>query len=204
VKVEARDLGVRLGGRTVFEGIDFSWQGPGTVAVTGRNGSGKTTLLRVLAGLLRPGRGQVTWHDGTKALGRVEARRRLGLLGPEVELYEELSALENLAFFAEARGLPWSDRHGEAWLDRLGLGGRGRERVGGFSSGMRQRVRIAFAFQAHAGLVLLDEPGTSLDDAGRSLLRELVREAEQTALVIVATNDALEAAWGATSIRLAA
>jgi energy-coupling factor transporter ATP-binding protein EcfA2 len=52
--------------------------------------------------------------------------------------------------------------------------------------------------------VLLDEPGTSLDDAGRSLLRELVREAEQTALVIVATNDALEAAWGATSIRLAA
>ncbi len=204
MRVAARDLGVRLGGRTVFEGIDFSWQGPGAVAVTGRNGSGKTTLLRVLAGLLRPGRGSVQWHDGERALSRLEARRSLGLLGPEVEMYEELSALENLAFFAAARGLHWSDRHGEAWLDRLGLGGRGHERVGGFSSGMRQRVRLAFAFQAEPSLVLLDEPGTSLDDSGRSLLRELVRDAQEKALVVVATNDALEAAWGQSSIRLAA
>ena len=195
---------MRLGGRTVFEGLDFSWQGPGAVAITGRNGSGKTTLLRVLAGLLRPGRGAVTWHDGERAMSRVEARRSLGLLGPEVEMYEELTALENLAFFAEARGLAWSDRHGDAWLDRLGLGGRGRERVGGFSSGMRQRVRLAFAFQAHPSLVLLDEPGTSLDDAGRALLRELVREAAERSLVVVATNDAMEAAWGTSSIRLAA
>jgi heme exporter protein A len=204
VRVAVRDLGVRLGGRTVFEGLDFSWQGPGAVAITGRNGSGKTTLLRVLAGLLRPGRGTITWHEGERMLSRLEARRGLGLLGPEVEMYEDLTALENLAFFARARGLPWSDRHGESWLDRLGLGGRGRERVGAFSSGMRQRVRLAFAFQANPSLVLLDEPGTSLDDAGRSLLRELVREAQESALVIVATNDAMEAAWGQSSIRLAA
>jgi heme exporter protein A len=204
VRVAARELGVRLGGRVVFASLSFAWEGPGVVAVTGANGSGKTTLLKVLAGLLEPGRGAVEWTENGRVLKPAMARARLGFVSPEIGLYEDLSALENLAFFARARGLAWSESEGRAWLTRLGLADRGSDRLGGFSSGMKQRVKLAFALQARPALVLLDEPGSNLDEAGRAVLRELVVEAARDALVVVATNDPEEAAWTRSTLALAA
>lgn len=204
MRIEARGLGVRLGGRVVFASLTFAWEGPGVIAVTGANGSGKTTLLKVLAALLTPGRGEVSWSEGGRALKAAQARARLGFVSPEIGLYEDLSALENLAFFARARGQAWSEREGEEWLSRLGLAGRGRERLAGYSSGMKQRVKLAFALMAGPGAVLLDEPGSNLDHSGRAVLEELVREAARNALVVVATNDPAEAAWAASRIELAA
>jgi heme exporter protein A len=204
VRIEARELGVRLGGRVVFASLSFAWEGPGVIAVTGPNGSGKTTLLKVLAGLLAPGHGEVRWSESGRALKAAEARNRLGFVSPEIGLYEDLSALENLSFFAEARGRAWSASDGDAWLARLGLEGRGDERLAGYSSGMKQRVKLAFALMAAPGLVLLDEPGSNLDEAGRAVLGRLVVEASRDALVVVATNDPAEAAWGRAGIELAA
>jgi heme exporter protein A len=195
VKVQAEDLGVRLGGRVIFQGLSFTWESPGAIAVTGSNGSGKTTLLKVLAGLLAPGKGRVVWEDGGRSLTGFAARSRLGYVSPELGLYEDLTVHENLAFFAEARGMEWSRKCGEGWLDRLGLHGRGDDRLAGYSSGMKQRVKLAFALTARPGLVLLDEPGSNLDDAGRRVLADLVAEAARDALVVVATNDPVEAAW---------
>jgi heme exporter protein A len=204
VRVEARGLGVRLGGRVVFAGLSFDWAGPGVIAVTGANGSGKTTLLKVVAGLLEPGRGTIAWQADGRALKPREARARLGFVGPEIGLYEDLSARENLAFFAAARGQDWSDELAARWLDRLGLTGRGDDRLAAYSSGMKQRVKLAFALMARPGLVLLDEPGSNLDDSGRALLSGLVEEAARDALVVVATNDPAEAAWARVRVELAA
>jgi heme exporter protein A len=202
MRVTASDLGVRLGGRVIFEGLAFDWRPPGVVAVTGRNGAGKTTLLRVVAGLLRPGRGRLGWEDGGRALSPVEARGGLGFVSPEIGLYEDLSPLENLAFFAAARGLDWDEAAGLRWMDRLGLAGRGHDRLGGYSSGMKQRVKLAFAFQADPTLVLLDEPGSNLDRSGKDTLVGLVREAAREALVVVATNDPEEASWADSEFAL--
>jgi len=204
VRVEARGLGVRLGGRVVFASLSFDWEGPGVIAVTGANGSGKTTLLKVVAGLLAPGRGSIAWLEGERALKPRDARAGLGFVSPEIGLYEDLSARENLAFFAEARGLAWSGADTDRWLARLGLTGRGDDRLAGYSSGMKQRVKLAFALMARPSLVLLDEPGSNLDDAGRTLLAGLVTEAARTALVVVATNDPAEAAWARAKVELAA
>jgi len=204
VRVEARGLGVRLGGRVVFASLSFDWEGPGVIAVTGANGSGKTTLLKVVAGLLAPGRGSIAWLDGGRALKPHEARAGLGFVSPEIGLYEDLSARENLAFFAAARGLSWSTGDSDRWFARLGLQGRGDDRLAGYSSGMKQRVKLAFALMARPGLVLLDEPGSNLDDAGRALLAGLVEDAARTAMVVVATNDPAEAAWAHSRIELAA
>ena len=204
MRVEARELGVRLGGRVVFAALSFDWEGPGVIAVTGANGSGKTTLLKVVAGLLAPSRGSIAWREGARALKPHDARKGLGFVSPELGLYEDLSARENLAFFAGARGLAWSDADGERWLARMGLAGRGNDRLAGYSSGMKQRVKLAFALMARPGLVLLDEPGSNLDDAGRVLLAGLVEEAARTALVVVATNDPAEAAWAQARVELAA
>ena len=202
MRIVADDLGVRLGGRVVFAGLSFDWSGPGIVAVTGRNGAGKTTLVKTLASLLTPGRGTLRWEVGGRALRPAEARAQLGFAGPDVGLYDDLTALENLAFFARARGLAWSAADGLRWLETLGLAGRGDERLAGYSSGMKQRVKLAFAFQARPALVLLDEPGSNLDADGRALTARLVHEAATHALVVVATNEAEEAAWGRTRFDL--
>jgi heme exporter protein A len=210
MRVTARDLGVRLDGRVVFSEVSFDWRGPGVVAVTGSNGAGKTTLLKVVAGLLAPGRGGVTWSagDGTSPggdappLAKAAARARLGFVSPELGLYEDLTALENLAFFAAVKGLAWSDADGERWLARVGLAGRGRERLAAYSSGMKQRAKLACALVHAPTLLLLDEPGSNLDAEGRAALAALVHETAARALVVVATNDPAEAAWGATRLTL--
>ena len=202
MRVTGSDLGVRLGGRVVLSGIGFDWRGPGIVGVTGPNGAGKTTLLKLLAALLRPGRGTLGWELGGRLLAAREVRARVGFAGPELGLYEDLGALENLAFLARARGFPWSDADGEAWLERIGLTGRGHERLASYSSGMKQRVKLAFALSGRPPLVLLDEPGSNLDAAGRTLARELVEEAARESLVVVATNDEQEARWGAVRLDL--
>jgi heme exporter protein A len=203
VRVVAEALGIRLSGRVVFDGLSFDWQGPGIVAVTGPNGAGKTTLMKTLATLLAPGRGTLRHESGGRTLEVREARRQLGFAGPELALYDDLGALENLAFFARARGLAWSAADGRAWLERLGLAGRGEERLATFSSGMKQRIKLAFALQGRPALVLLDEPGSNLDAAGRAQVEALVREAAAEALVVVATNDEAEARWGAARLELA-
>ena len=202
MRIVAEGLGVRLSGRVVFNDVAFAWNGPGVVTVTGRNGAGKTTLLKVLAALLRPGRGTLRWEDGAGALTPAAARRRLGFAGPDRGVWEDLTALETLAFGARARGLAWSESDGTAWLERLGLAGRGRERLAAYSSGMKQRVKLAFALLGSPALVLLDEPGSTLDDEGRTAVWRLGRETAERALVVVATNDPAEAAWGRTGIAL--
>jgi len=204
VRVEARGLGVRLGGRVVFAELAFDWEGPGVIAVTGANGSGKTTLLKVVAGLLAPGRGSIAWVSEGRGLKVQEARARLGLVSPELSLYEDLTARENLAFFAAARGQAFGQDDADRWFARLGLTGRGDDRLASYSSGMKQRMKLAFAMMGEPPLLLLDEPGSNLDDAGRTLLAGLVEEAARTSLVVVATNDPAEAAWAGARVELAA
>ncbi|MGH7725189.1 MAG: ABC transporter ATP-binding protein [Candidatus Eiseniibacteriota bacterium] len=204
MRIKARSLGVRLGGRVVFDALEFDWEAPGVVAVTGPNGSGKTTLLKVLAGLLVPGRGRIEWEDGGKALGVRDVRARLGFAGPEIGLYEDLTGAENLEFFAAATGRSWNGSESRTLLDRFGLADRGGDRVMGYSSGMKQRLKLAFAVQAEPALLLLDEPGSNLDDDGRARLVRMVAETGRQALVVVATNDPEEASWAGTRLSLPA
>jgi heme exporter protein A len=204
VRIQARSLGVRLGGRVVFDALEFDWEAPGVVAVTGPNGSGKTTLLKVLAGLLVPGRGRIEWEDGGKALGVRDVRARLGFAGPEIGLYEDLTGAENLEFFAAATGRSWNGNESRTLLDRFGLADRGGDRVMGYSSGMKQRLKLAFAVQAEPPLLLLDEPGSNLDDDGRARLVRMVAETGRRALVVVATNDPEEASWAGIRLSLPA
>ena len=103
--VEIRDLAKSYNRRLIFSGLTVSVAGGGALVVTGPNGSGKTTLLRILAGLVRPTSGTVTMTIGEARLSPLEARTHLGFVGPDIALYHELTALENLAFFARVRGL---------------------------------------------------------------------------------------------------
>jgi heme exporter protein A len=189
---EARDLAHRYGARSALEPLSFSLAGPTVAAVTGPNGSGKTTLLRIVSGLLRAGRGTCTLAVGGREVAPAERRRWVGYAGPALAFYEELTAAENLTFAAETRGLADPKATAAAALARVGLDSRAADRVAALSSGMMQRLRLAFAVLHRPPVLLLDEPGSHLDEEGRALVARLVEEERQRGLVLIATNDERE------------
>jgi heme exporter protein A len=188
--LDVEGLAMRFGRRRLFEGLSFTVRPGVPLAVVGPNGSGKSTLLKILAGVLAPAAGRVGLRVGGAEVPEAERPHRVGLVAPYLQLYDPLTARENLSFLARARRLPEA-RVGEV-LEQVGLGGRADEAVATFSTGMRQRLRVAAARLHDPPLLLLDEPSATLDAAGRELVRGLLDPAR---LVVLATNDPAEAAW---------
>jgi ABC-type multidrug transport system ATPase subunit len=185
----AEDLSKSFSGGPLFEGLSLSIRG-GLVAVAGRNGSGKTTLLKILAGLARPTTGRVRVERDGRALADPGRRLAVGWTGPDLELYGELTAEENLLFFRRAAGRPERIEDARRRLLELGLAEEaiGR-RVEEFSTGMKQRLRLAFATLFDPEILLLDEPANGLDVEGRAVLAGVVERARRRGAVVVASND---------------
>jgi ABC-type multidrug transport system ATPase subunit len=161
----------------------------GVLSVRGPNGCGKSTLLRCLAGLLRPDRGTITARERGRELAADARRSRVGYVAPDVAFYDELSGGENLRFFARLRGT--DPARGEALLDRLGLAAERPYHA--MSSGMRQRLRWAFALLHEPEILLLDEPFQNFDAAGEATARELLAERLAAgALAVVASPAEVE------------
>jgi len=190
--IAARDLAHRYSPRRGLEPVSFEIEGPLVASVTGPNGSGKSTLLRIVAGLLRPNRGLCALRCDGREIARGERRECVGLATPDLSFYEELTVGENLVFAAEARGL--ADPRGcvRESLERVGLWARAGDRADALSSGMRQRLRLAFALPHRPPVLLLDEPGSHLDEAGRAMVARLVGEHRAHGLVLIATNEERE------------
>lgn len=183
---------MRFGPRRLFDGLSVAVEPGAPLAVVGANGSGKSTLLLLFAGLLAPTGGAVRLEVGDEPVDPREVPRTVGYVAPALDLYEALSARETLAFLARARSLPDGSDRAVAVLGRVGLGGRMDDPVAAFSTGMRQRLRIATALLHDPPVLLLDEPGATLDAAGRDLTASLV--ADPSRVVVLATNDPVEAA----------
>jgi heme exporter protein A len=201
--LELRDIYKSFGERDVICGVNVSL-GSGCLVVTGRNGSGKSTLLRIIAGLTAPSSGEVVFTRDGEQLGGDALRDAAGLVAPDLTLYDELSAIENLRFFSRVRGLHRSDAELAALLDRFGLSGREDDTLGSYSSGMRQRVKYAFALVHDPDVLLLDEPSANLDEAGAAIVDQVIAEHRSRGIVIVATNEADELRYGDSVLELGA
>lgn len=202
VVLEAQALAHRYAGRRGLEPVSFSVRAPGAVAVCGANGAGKSTLLRIVAGLLRPSHGRLRLAIGGRELPPEARRHVVGLASPELQFYDEFTVLENLRFAGEARGLGAPTEAAMRALERVGLESRAHDRVPALSSGMKQRLRLAFAVLGEPPVLMLDEPGSHLDDAGRDAVRALVAEGKRRGLVLVATNEESERRLGDERIEL--
>ena len=179
------------GRRALFSEVSVEVAPGQCLVVSGANGAGKSTLLKIIAGLLRP------------EAGHVEFGGPRGYAAPDVQLYAELTGTENLAFFARLRGIMEIDSEG--LLKEVGLpAARGRDFVSAYSSGMRQRLKLAVSLLGDPPLVIWDEPTATLDTAGRAIADALLTESRAAGRIIVAaTNDPAEARrWGDLSLTI--
>ncbi len=174
--IEADGLVKRFGPVTVLDGISFTTPQGSKTALLGANGAGKSTLLALLSTLAAPtaGSARVAGFDVGKQ--GVEVRRRIGVLAHRPMVYEELSSLENLRFFARLYEVPEAEARIEELLRRVGLWRRRHEPAEVLSRGYHQRLALTRALVHSPPVLLVDEPETGLDEEGLALLDELVLE----------------------------
>ena len=180
-------LGRKFGTRWIFRNISFSLGIGDRLVVVGPNGSGKSTLVRVIAGLLPANEGTVEAPDG------------IGYSAIEQQLYPNLTCAEHLEFTATMRDC---DSDVDALLARVGLSDARNVFASQMSTGMKARLRMAIAVQAKPLLLILDEPGACLDETGRALVQDIVREQSTRGACILATNDPAERLLGGLELVL--
>jgi ABC-type multidrug transport system ATPase subunit len=177
--IRARGLARRFGDKRALEPVDFELVRGGFLVVTGPNGSGKTTLLRLCAGLLIPTAGQL----------EVDAERgQVGYLAHEPLVYRELTAIENLDLYGRLYRVPERRERIGMLLERFGLWEARAERTGAYSRGMLQRLALCRALLHDPELLILDEPGNALDEAGEELLERELDELRRERTLLVASH----------------
>jgi ABC-type multidrug transport system ATPase subunit len=187
--VTVADVSRHFGRRRALAHVSLIVRSGDILGLLGPNGAGKSTLIGILATLVAPTLGAVRYGPRSSRELGAALRRRIGLLAHELHLYPELSARQNLSFFAELYGLRPDDIVDGA-LARAGLSDRGQDEVAGFSRGMRQRLALERALLHGPRLVLFDEPFTGLDDRAVSLVSDRLRKlAADGAIVVLATHD---------------
>lgn len=205
-RFSGQDLVCIRGERTVFQGLDFQVDGGGALVLTGPNGSGKSSLLRLMAGLLPPAQGSLTW-DGRDIGDDVDAYRGgLHYVGHADPVKPVLSVAENLAFWTALRGLPGQmkaleDRVRQA-LEAFGIGRLADVPAGFLSAGQRRRVNLARLVAAPARLWLLDEPTAALDAAAVAALEKAIGDHRAGGGMVVVSTHAKMALDGARGLDL--
>ncbi|MEQ1934697.1 MAG: ABC transporter ATP-binding protein [Fimbriimonadaceae bacterium] len=183
----AQALGKRYGDRWIFRGVSFELEPGQCLIISGNNGSGKSTLVRCLAGLILVSEGSVS---NTQSFGYAAI---------ELQPYSTLTAREHLELFAQMKGCL---AEVSELLNQVGLGNATEVPAGQMSTGMKARLKLALALQGEPAVLILDEPGASLDEGGRDLLDQICNEQKRRGALIVATNDPLEKRWGTHEISM--
>jgi len=184
------DVARHYGRRKALSQISFTCEPGEIVGLLGPNGAGKSTLLNILATVLSPSVGRVQYGDHTGTDAGASVRAQIGMLGHDLFLYPELTARENLTFFAHLYGLKEVAETVNAALDSANLIARADDYVSGFSRGMRQRVALERALLHGPRLILLDEPFTGLDQASTAALVARLRERQRAGcMIVLATHD---------------
>ncbi|HSB66085.1 MAG TPA: heme ABC exporter ATP-binding protein CcmA [Anaerolineales bacterium] len=183
-----RKLVKRFGLKPVLRGLDFSVETGEFVALLGPNGAGKTTLLRILSSLSRPTMGKVTIAGYSLPDQAASIRRRLGVVSHLPLLYGDLTAEENLRFYARMYNIPKRDRRISEVLELVGLAARQGDLVRTFSRGMQQRLAIGRAVLHDPEVVLFDEPHTGLDQDACQMLDNVLRDVAAYGRTVVMTS----------------
>lgn len=193
--IEVRAVEKRFGSVQALAGMEFTVRRGEAFGLLGPNGAGKTTTMLLLAGVLRPDRGEV-WIDGQRDPTRPSVRRGLGVAPQGLAIYDELTAEENLRFFGKLHG--WTaaalaERVANG-LEFAGLTARRRDRAGTFSGGMKRRLNLACALVHDPAVLLCDEPTVGVDPQSRQHILDSLDRLRRSGLTLVYTTHHLEEA----------
>lgn len=192
--LQIESLRKSFGSRAAVDGVSLEIR-PGEIfGLLGPNGAGKSTTVNICSGLLAPDRGRVKLFGGTPA--ETEVRRRIGLVPQSLSIYDELTAEENIAFFARLQGLGGAVlRERVAWALRfVELYDRRRDPVRTFSGGMKRRLNLAIALVHEPRLLILDEPTVGVDPQSRNAIFEKIIELRAAGCTIIYTTHYMEEA----------
>jgi ABC-2 type transport system ATP-binding protein len=190
--ISVKELTYSYGDLIAVNGISFDIAEGEILGFLGPNGAGKTTTVKMLTGQLRPkgGRATILGMDITRNVDRVQGD--IGVCFEVTNLYEQMSAIENLKLFARIFDVDSFDA--EKLLERVGLGGRGKERVDGYSKGMKQRLMVARSILHKPKVLFLDEPTSGLDPTSSEAIRDIILEEKgRGATILLTTHDMHEA-----------
>jgi len=198
MRITLSDAGKRFNREWIFRHFDYQFFSSNAYAITGPNGSGKSTLLQFIAGALMPSEGKLIYHNQNDI--PVEAYYPLiSIAAPYLETIEEMTANEFFRFHRSFKPLlPGFSIH--QVLEKVGLHEAADKQIRYYSSGMKQRIKLAQAFFSDTPVLLLDEPTTNLDAEGIGLYHELIRDFCRERLVIISSNDSLEYSFCKTVI----
>jgi len=189
VSITADGIEKKYNRRKIFSNINFALRENDSLAITGRNGSGKSTLLKIISGALSPTEGEISLTIENKNVAASDRFTLVGFVAPYLQLYDEFTALENLRLLRRIRGIRTSDETILALLRRVNLFDRRNDFVRTYSSGMKQRLKYAFALLHEPPVLLLDEPASNLDDEGIATVRQIIEEQKKKGILIIATNE---------------
>ncbi len=190
--------------KTIFKKVNINLKNGSSLALTGRNGSGKSTLIKIIAGLLAATKGNCTLNIKGKKIFKEHLYRYTGFVAPYLNLYDELSAYENLEFFTvmKSNGKKADKEYINSLLERVNLYNRRYDFVKDFSSGMKQRLKLAFSIINSPPLLLMDEPRTNLDTYGIDIAYGIIEEQIKQGILILATNEKEDTAMCAQSLNI--
>ena len=185
------NAGKRFNREWIYRGVTLELSSQNAYAITGPNGSGKSTLLQAIGGMLQLSEGSVQYATGNKQLANEEVYKQVAFCAPYLDVIEEMTLLEFLQFHNQFKPFLPSITPKEI-ISELGLTNAATKQIRYYSSGMKQRVKLAQAIYSDAALVLLDEPCSNLDVKGIELYHSLIQKYCKERLVIVCSNDEVE------------
>lgn len=202
MKIQSSNLGKRFRWEWIFRDMELSVGSGEAWAIYGPNGSGKSTLLKVLSGYLTPSEGKIVYEAAHQQLHRNDVFRHLAYAAPYTELIEEFTLVEmvrfHFTFKKQVAELPLSEI-----IDRIALRGAGTKQIRHFSSGMKQRVKLALAIMTDAELLVLDEPGTNLDVASHDWYIDLLGQFKADRTLLIASNEERDFRWCTHNLSIA-
>lgn len=191
MKISLEHVGRRFNREWIFRDINYEFESGSSYAILGANGAGKSTLLQVISGSLSSSEGTISYLNEDNKLDPDNIFEHLSLAAPYLELIEEFSLTEHIDFhfrFKKYRG--GMDR--DSLIELLGLKNAEFKAIKYFSSGMKQRVKLALAFCSDTGILLLDEPASNLDQQGLEWYLSLVGQFSSDRLLIICSNQEQE------------
>ncbi len=201
MRITVTEAGKRFNRDWIFRGLNLEFK-PGThYAITGHNGSGKSTLLQCVAGAMHLSEGDISYHTPENVLDKDNWYQHVSICTPYLEVIEEMTATEFLDYHSAFKPMKkgWDT---PGMLKEIGLTKAANKQIRHFSSGMKQRVKLAQAFFSDTQILILDEPCSNLDKMGFDLYKKLINDHTADRLVLIGSNDPLEFESCAEVIRL--